>query len=850
MPSIDSNARAAARAGRILLRREPTQAELQNWSAIMAGADGLKALVRLLIGLPENAALPVATATARACDAMFGRYDATPPRDLDHWLTCLNLGDQKLVDATNPDNDLVSMFADIAASDYRADPCAAPIDLDGFLFAVRDSVGSPMVFVTGENLHLYLFKCGPNGNWKQTDLSAALPAPAHAHVQAVDVRQVPGGDIEIALAVGPRLGPTGGAATSTVYVATGLSAGLDDAGWRDAFRKFEKRTGGPADAIVSGIRLAHTSPDASSLVLVGASIHTVSNTWYFEADAPVSTGWTPLRIPEDADKVLSYSIGRYAGHAGVWTMYRVAPDVALTFTTFAPDQFGKNINVSYTEIPAQATSFLVTPGKTLLPDIYVAGDGISVYRGALANPERVTETPGATVLWAAQNDTADHVAYVDAKAALQIVSKPAGGQWSAPYSLTSSVEVAALLGDPASGKLQAVAITPGMALELRTIAAPGVAATSIEIPTSAVWPEDPLTPEELRRAIGNAAPVVHFDSGEEYMPSTVEFYLRKVGLWNQIKREWQISNGSLWDEAAKDMNRAALDIFPRSAADSETHDCDYVMRIPDYSNGNLNRADVPNVSDPAYTSFLAGQPQNASFSLHAKFAPSQNATDLVFWAFFPYNGGGKFKVVAADITSYVDLTPMGVHEGDWEHVLLRVDNNTLQAAKIYMSAHNGGDWMDVAELGKDSATGRHVVYMSRHGHASYATPGDNLSEEHGPGVLWQIGLVNHCDAGPAINLSDQGRVNLVSAGFLGAAAPIEPAWLQLPWRWGRYFAFTPEQLKEISGRILGALGKLPDMDAAQDAVTDILIRKKVLGDEGNSKGPQALKFKSNWFGNE
>jgi hypothetical protein len=850
MPSIDRNARVAARISRIILRREPTAAELLNWSSIIAGPDGSKALVRLLIGLPENAALPVQTATARAHDAIFQRYDPNPPRDLNYWLTVLKLGDQKLVDSADPDDDMVSAFAKIAASDYRADPCAAPIDLDGSIFAVRDSSGSPMLFATGENLHLYLFKCGPDGNWKQTDLSAALPAPAHAHVQAVDVRQVPDGSIEIALAVGPRLGPSGGAAISAVYITTGLSAGLDEAGWLNAFRKFEKRTGGPAEAIVSGISLAHTTPDASSLVMVGASIHTVSNTWYFEADAPIGAAWTPLRIPEDADKVLSYSIGRYAGHAGVWTMYRVAPDVALTFTTFTPDQFGKNINVSYTEIPAQATSFLVIPGKTPLPDVYVAGDGISVYPGTHANPERVTGTPGATVLWAVHNDAADHVAYVDAKAALQIVSKPAAGQWSVPYSLTSSVEVAALLGDPTSGKLQAAAITPGMALELRTIGAPGTAATSVEIPTSAVWPEDPLTLAELQRAIANAAPVVHFDSGEEYMPSTVEFYLRKVGLWNQIKREWQIPGGSLWDEGKKDMNLAALEIFPRSPASNDTHDCDYLLRIPDYSNGQFDRGDVPNMSDTAYTSLIAGQPQDACFYLHAKFAPSQNATDLVFWAFFPYNGGGKFKVTAADITSYIDLTPMGVHEGDWEHVLLRVDNNTLQPTQIYMSAHNGGDWLDVRQLGKDAATGRHIVYMSRHGHASYATAGDNLSEEHGPGVLWQIGLVNHCDAGPAINLSEKNRVSLVSAGFLDDEAPSEPAWLQLPWRWGRFFDFTPEQLEEISNRVLGVLGKLPDMQAAQDAVSDILIRKKVLGDEGNSKGPQALKFKNNWFGSE
>lgn len=846
MSTSDPNARLAARVGRIILQRELTAAELQSCVSILTTTDGLKKLARTLIARSEIASLSLDVRTTRAYNGIFGRHDPNPPAELNHWLTILKLGDITLNLGTDSNPDLIRMFSDIRDSDYRADPCAAPIDLDGKIFAVRDSAGSPMVFATGENAHLYLFKLEA-GAWRQTDLSAALPSPAHAHVQAVDIRQAPDNTIDIALAVGPRLGPTGGDAISSVYVASGLSDGLDSAAWLNVFRTMVKRTGGPDGGVVSGITLARSSADSSPLVMVGASIRTVMNTWYFDIHAAVDAVWTPLRIPEDADKVLCYAIGQIEGRAGVWTLYRVGPSIALTFTTFTPDQYGKHINLAYTEIPAGATSFIVAPGVSPLPDVYVAGEGISVYRGTHSSPEVVTVQSGATVLWTSHTSEQEHVAYVDSKESLQIVSKSDGGTWSPPYSITQSVEVAALLGSPLDGRLQAIVVTQGVALELRTVAAPRSAATVDEIPISAVWPEDPLTLAELRLAMAKAAPIMYFDTDEAYLPSTVEFYLQRVGLWSQIKREWQIPNGQLWDAASGDMTRTALSIFPRSSPDSESHDSDYCLRIPDQQDGAPNRADVPNKSDSAYLAILPGHPQDAPFYVNAKFAPAQNATDLVCWGFFPYNGGGMFKLEVAGVAHYIDLSPLGEHEGDWEHVLIRVDNNTLAPTQVYMSAHDGGAWIDLSELGRDAETGRYEIYMSKHGHASYANAGDNLSNEHDQGELWTIGLVNRCSKGLKINLGDPGRLALISAGFAGAA---EPLWLQLPWRWGRFYDFTPGQLEEVSSRVLGFAGGSVGMQALQDAVAEILVKKKVLGDEGNSAGPQALKFKNNWFGPE
>jgi hypothetical protein len=146
------------------------------------------------------------------------------------------------------------------------------------------------------------------------------------------------------------LGPVGGNAFSVIYVATSLKPDLGAEGRLNAFRAMKKR-GGPAEAIVSGIKLARTAPNVPSLVLVGASVRTVSNTWYFDSTSATDTAWTLLRVPEDADRVISYANSHYAGDSGLWTLYRVTPDVALNLP---PSRLTNTVRTSISPIPVPA----------------------------------------------------------------------------------------------------------------------------------------------------------------------------------------------------------------------------------------------------------------------------------------------------------------------------------------------------------------------------------------------------------------------------------------------------------------------------------------------------------------
>jgi hypothetical protein len=813
--TAQSSATAAAwRAATIMLGHEATAADVDT-----LGTD-IATLIKRALKRPELAGLPQRDRVTRAYNAAFGRYDTAAPADIDHFLRLLALGDFAIGDAVANQSSLADLFCLMQSSGYRDDPCAAPVTADAPMAAARDGAGNPLLFAIGANKHLMLFRL-KGGAWGQLDLSEALPSPRHCHVQAFDVQQSATGTLTIAVAVCARRGD----AHSTLYLGAGVSNTLDDAGWLAAFRTMGARPGAPAGAEIDKVTIA-AAASANPMILVGAAIKGVMNSYYFEVEAPPAP-WTMLRIPEDADKVIAYAIGRYR-YPGIWTLYRVGSGISLIFSSF-PDKFGKTINLDYTGLPANCRSFRLG-GSPDIPDVYVAGDGVAVYRASHANPEPIvgaSAATGATLVWAANGAGGEHVAFLAGDQRLMAVSKAAGG-WETPYAIADGLDAAALLSPSAAGTPDVIGLTPGGALQWQH-AINGELRKIEEITQRAVWEEVPLAAHELTAAIAAAAPVAYLATDEQNFPSTVQFYLAKVGLWNEMHQKWELNPGTLLDHKTNDLVPAAIEARPRSPLNDPKHDSDYVLKIPD--------ADYP--------ALLPGHPQDAPFYIHAKFNPAENATDLIFWAFYPYNGAGLLKLDTPGLNRRVDLQPLGVHEGDWEHFLLRVDNDSGQSVKTYLSEHDSGAWEDISVLERDKPTGRLVFYISRHGHACYAQQGDNLLMEQKAG-LYDIGLINHCNQGMRINAWEPGRTSLISAPWLAADAPAEPVWLQLPWRWGRYFDFSTAQVQQTVNSILAHVvpGAITELIASQ------LIKSGTLGGEGNSAGPQAIKLKTNWFCSE
>ncbi|MBX3159348.1 MAG: Vps62-related protein [Deltaproteobacteria bacterium] len=130
--------------------------------------------------------------------------------------------------------------------------------------------------------------------------------------------------------------------------------------------------------------------------------------------------------------------------------------------------------------------------------------------------------------------------------------------------------------------------------------------------------------------------------------------------------------------------------------------------------------------------------------------------DLVYWFFYPYNGnvfnlgalagfltGGNLLV--AGISS-IFLLPMfslplialaatgsiaklaeaaggmGMHEGDWEEVTIRLDASN-RFVKMHLSAHGKGTWVTSGDVTWGDDGTRPYVFVAKASHANYAAPG-------------------------------------------------------------------------------------------------------------------------------
>ena len=81
-------------------------------------------------------------------------------------------------------------------------------------------------------------------------------------------------------------------------------------------------------------------------------------------------------------------------------------------------------------------------------------------------------------------------------------------------------------------------------------------------------------------------------------------------------------------------------------------------------------------------------------------------------------------------------TDIGTHEGDIEHVTVRVTAHGELIA-VWYAAHGpqDGAWVPAAEVQTDKATGRLIVYVARGSHAAYPMPGK----------WWYVQLLQNAD---------------------------------------------------------------------------------------------------------
>jgi hypothetical protein len=137
--------------------------------------------------------------------------------------------------------------------------------------------------------------------------------------------------------------------------------------------------------------------------------------------------------------------------------------------------------------------------------------------------------------------------------------------------------------------------------------------------------------------------------------------------------------------------------------------------------------------------------------------------DIQYWFFYPYNG---------------DIPYVG-HEGDWEHITVRVEPDAQTIHRVLFDAHDTlGHWYSAdssSQPGYILIDGRPLVYSAYHSHASYPSAGE-----------WTVDIGT---ASSFVDATEDGgpvwdcRTNLVNVGEGYVPTP-GCEWLQFTGRWG------------------------------------------------------------------
>ncbi|MCP4569687.1 MAG: Vps62-related protein [FCB group bacterium] len=212
--------------------------------------------------------------------------------------------------------------------------------------------------------------------------------------------------------------------------------------------------------------------------------------------------------------------------------------------------------------------------------------------------------------------------------------------------------------------------------------------------------DESFDPAKRKDILRKFAPVVYFHPQEKYFPDTVERYLQNVRLRLDIKGG---RDKGIRDRVGKVGN--LLKHHERCQHSDGTYPSRYFLEIRK-SGKKTTRA---------------GCYEKAKCYARIRRAPHCNYKwDILYVFFFPYNG---------------NLSVGGAHEGDWEHITIRVDDDAENIEKIYYSAHHhegkwiyshGQDNKDGFKLEKDEIVpiATHpIVYSAKDSHASYPSPG-------------------------------------------------------------------------------------------------------------------------------
>jgi hypothetical protein len=231
-------------------------------------------------------------------------------------------------------------------------------------------------------------------------------------------------------------------------------------------------------------------------------------------------------------------------------------------------------------------------------------------------------------------------------------------------------------------------------------------------PDTAGFMPPPSERPTISETVERFAPEVRFHPEERYFPSSADWFLERSEM------HLEVSGGA--DRPTLALGEVAPDVIPAMVVDDARSGGDvpsrYFLQITNDHNERATRQ---------------GDVDSAETYAHFRKTADGKGYDIQYWFFFPYSGplmGGPFG---------------GAHEGDWEHITVRLDNDLRTVKKVFYAAHEAeGRWVKKSNLRFVNDT-HPVVYIARFGHAAYPRPGLKprgmlpADRTAGGGVVWK-----------------------------------------------------------------------------------------------------------------
>ena len=193
------------------------------------------------------------------------------------------------------------------------------------------------------------------------------------------------------------------------------------------------------------------------------------------------------------------------------------------------------------------------------------------------------------------------------------------------------------------------------------------------------------------------APVFYFHSQESYLPSSVDWYVNQVEL--RYQKNPVVPAGSLNLQNLAEWQPRSGEIIPKSLAEK-----DLALKIPDQNEDMIRIGDISSAT--CYT--------------HPHYIDQGRAIEINYILFFPFNG--QAFTHSKLINRLFFRFGVGFHEGDFEHITVRVSPDGSKVYGVYYSAHaNEETWLtqDIPV----TPQGQPLAYVALNTHANYPIAG-------------------------------------------------------------------------------------------------------------------------------